>query len=85
MADFRDIILTCTDGSLATPEPIKQPLEDGVFHHATFRGRLFQSVAIWPDRAEYEEIPALRCGSAVIHDGQIEGVGVGDIVKALND
>jgi len=82
---FRTIELRDANGDLVCEEPIKQPEADELFAFATFGGRLFRltSADANPPRAEYYEEPALRCGRAVIRDGQIEGVGVEQIVEAV--
>jgi hypothetical protein len=70
---FRTIELRDANGDLVCEEPIKQPEADELFAYATFGGRAFRlnSAEARPPRAEYYEIPALRCGRAVIHDGQM--------------
>lgn len=85
---FRTIELRDANGDLVCEEPIKQPIIDDLEQFATFGGRLFKLENWRSDRAAvlvatYGEIPALRCGRAVIHDGQIEGVEVERIVEAV--
>lgn len=84
-ATFRTIELRDANGDLVCEEPMHQPEADELFAYATFGGRAFRlnSAEARPPRAEYREIPALRCGRAVIHDGQIEGVAVEHIVEAV--
>jgi hypothetical protein len=84
-ATFRTIELRDANGDLVCEEPIKQPMGDEPAMFATFGGRLFFLCSIEPDRsvARYVERHALRCGRAVIHDGQIEGVEVERIVEAV--
>ena len=83
-ATFRTIELRDANGDLVCEEPIRQPESDEIFDHVTFNGRLFElRYCGIGKRAVYSEIPALRCGRAVITDGQIEGVEVADIVEAV--
>lgn len=83
--DFRTIELRDANGDLVCEEPIKQPKADEPMMFATFNGRLFFLCEREPDDsvARYVERQALRCGRAVIHDGQIEGVEVERIVEAV--
>lgn len=81
---FRTIELRDAAGALVCEEPMHQPEADEIFDHVTFNGRLFElRYCGIGKRAVYSEIPALRCGRAVIHDGQIEGVEVERIVEAV--
>ena len=82
---FRTIELRDTNGDLVCEEPIHQPMDDEPAMFATFGGRLFFLCDREPDDsvARYVERQALRCGRAVIHDGQIEGVAVERIVEAV--
>jgi hypothetical protein len=70
---FRTIELRDANGDLVCEEPIKQPMDDEPAMFATFNGRLFFLCGREPDDsvARYVERHALRCGRAVIHDGQI--------------
>jgi len=82
--NFRTIELRDANGDLVCEEPIRQPMGDRPFNYATFENRLFKlTINSELDVARYREIPALRCGRAVIHDGQIEGVEVERIVEAV--
>ncbi len=81
---FRTIELRDANGDLVCEEPIRQPIGDLVQTFATFGNRLFRHTEnLGGQVCVYYEINALRCGRAVITDGQIEGVEVSDIVEAV--
>ena len=91
-ATFRTIELRDANGNLVCEEPMHQPMADDPATYASFNGRVFILVPMCSLRgceehagqpAVYREVFALRCGRAVIHDGQIEGVEAERIVEAV--